>query len=87
MEMYKIKFYNPERDFEPYDVDTAVSKELMDEIKRLLLDFKTPNLELTPIMVDPTDMSLRIGVIEKENNILTKRYEITIASAIKAENK
>lgn len=79
MDKYKIKCYNP-IDFEPYYVDTAISKELMDEIITFIENFKTTNLTLSPIIVNPSDMSIMIGVIEKENNRFTKRYQITIAS-------
>ena len=74
MKKYIIDNYSPIT-FERLDIETPLPEILVTEIVKALDNIE--GLTSTPIMIDPTDLSIRIGIIENKEHKLKYRVIIT----------
>ena len=74
MKKYIIDNYSPIT-FERLDIETPLPEILVTEIIKTLDNIE--GLTPTPIMIDPTDLSIRIGIIENKEHKLKYRVIIT----------
>jgi len=79
MEKYKIDIYNTSDLFDPPAfLETKIPQLLVDKVRESLSNLH-PNLIPCPIIVDPNNLNLIIGIIEIENEKASKKYNITIS--------
>ena len=74
MKKYKIESYNPIT-FERSDVETSLPETLVTEIEKVLGNIE--GLTPTPILINPADLSISIGIIEDKERTLKYRVSIT----------
>jgi hypothetical protein len=74
MKKYKIDSYNPTT-FEKSNIETLLPEALVTEIEKVLGNIE--GLTPTPILINPTDLSISIGIIEDKERTLKYRVSIT----------
>ena len=74
MKKYKIDSYNPTT-FEKSNIETSLPEALVNEIEKVLGNIE--GLTPTPILINPTDLSISIGIIEDKERTLKYRVSIT----------
>jgi hypothetical protein len=74
MKKYKIDSYNPTT-FEKSNIETSLPETLVTEIEKVLGNIE--GLTPTPILINPTDLSISIGIIEDKERTLKYRVSIT----------
>jgi len=74
MKKYKIESYNPVT-FEKSDIETPLPEALVTEVVKALDNIE--GLIPTPILINPTDLSISIGIIEDKEHTLKYRVSIT----------
>lgn len=78
MEKYIIDSYNP-KTFEKSEIETSLPKELVEKIECVLKEFEGENWYVTPVMVNPINMSVIFGIIERKGTEFGYKYKITIS--------
>jgi hypothetical protein len=74
MKKYKIDSYNPTT-FEKSYIETSLPEALVSEIEKALGNIE--GLTPTPILINPTELSISIGIIENKERTLKYRVSIT----------
>jgi hypothetical protein len=74
MKKYKIDSYNPTT-FEKSNIETLLPEALVTEIEKVLGNIE--GLTPTPILINPADLSISIGIIEDKERTLKYRVSIT----------
>lgn len=79
-ETYKSKFLNPET-FKEVDFDTKIPKEIVDLINKSLNCLSDVDYSITPILIDPKDLSVIFGIIAKNMDGTNElKYKVSINS-------
>ena len=74
MKKYKIDSYSPTT-FEKSSIKTSLPEALVTEIEKALGNIE--GLTPTPILINPIDLSISIGIIENKERTLKYRVLIT----------
>jgi hypothetical protein len=82
MEYYKVNSYDP-KTLIPTEIETSVPKELVEEIQKIFDKFDETKWVVTPLMVDPIDMSVILGIMERGTYGLGDIYRVTISTISK----
>lgn len=78
MEYYKITSYNS-KTFVPREIESSIPKEIVDNIKLCLDNFDETNWLLTPLLIDPSDLSIVFGIHDRNNDENKPKYTIKIS--------
>ncbi len=78
MEKFKTKWVNPET-FEEKEIETAIPLDIVENVKECVKNFNEKNYATTPIMVDPTDLSVIFGIMEITVDGVRYKYKISIS--------
>lgn len=79
-EKYKFSLYNPDT-MESEERDSSVSKKVVEEIEKRLKSID--GIQVTPTIIEPSDLGVRFGVIEKVDGKATLTHHIVIQPNIK----
>jgi len=74
MKKNKIYSYNPTTN-EKSNIETSLPEALVTEIEKALSNIE--GLTPTPILINPTELSISIGIIENKERTLKYRVSIT----------
>lgn len=66
MEKYKFLAFNP-KTMEPIERESSVSDELVKKLQGFLETLNDDNITLSPLIIDPDDLSVRWSIIETVN--------------------
>jgi hypothetical protein len=77
MKNYKAKHINPET-FEEKEIETLIPISIVENIKNSL-DNIGEEFMVTPIMINPEDLSIIFGLIETDINSSRLKYKVSIS--------
>ncbi len=66
MEKYKFLVFDP-KTMESAERESSVSNELVNRLQELLETLNDDNITLSPLIINPDDLSVRWGIIETIN--------------------
>ncbi len=77
MEKYKFLVYNP-KNMESEYRESSVSDELVKKLDEVLNSFNNDNITVSPLVIDPDDLSVRWSIIEKINGVQRLTHYVSL---------
>lgn len=78
MEKFKTKWVNPET-FEEKEIETAIPLDIVENVRECIKNFDEKVYITTPIMVDPNNLSVVLGIMETTTDGVRYKYKLSIS--------